>query len=154
MRVRAFRAFTAALLVFASSSVCANQRIIVNDAWITEVPPGVKIVAGYMLIENTMNSDVFLTDISSESFKRIEMHRSIKKGDMVSMQRQTNLSIPAKGKLALTPGDYHLMLFEPKTRPQAGDQLQLELLFSDRTIIRINAVVKRVGDTGHRHHHH
>ena len=153
MRVRVFRAFTAPLLVLVSSGVCADQRIIVNDAWITEAAPGVNIVAGYMLIENTTNSDVFLTDISSESFKRIEMHRSVKKGDTVSMQRQTNLGIPAKGKLALTPGDYHLMLFEPKTRPQTGDQLPLELLFSDKTIIRINAIVKRAGDTRHGHHH-
>ena len=60
------------------------------------------------------------------------------------MQRHAALEIPSKSTIKLSPGDYHLMLFNPKMPLKIGDMPVFIFGFSDGTQIRVKAnIIKR-----------
>ena len=63
------------------------------------MPPGVPMTAGYFLISNNTNKDIILTGVRSSSFKSIEMHNTIKDGDVMKMVKQESILISANSKL-------------------------------------------------------
>ena len=77
-------------------------------------------------------------------FSSIEIHRSIVKDDVASMERYSSLTIPAKSTIKLLPGDYHLMLFNPKTPLENGDRPTLTFTFSNGVKIPLKSQVKKL----------
>ncbi len=132
----------------------ADDAVILEQAWISEAPPTVKVMAAYLTIVNSSDKDMTLLNVDSQQFERVEIHRSIVENDTVSMQKQNQLIIAAGNRLELKPGDFHLMLFNPKTRLQRGDQHSLRFYFADGSVFETNAVVKRKNLQDHSHHHH
>jgi hypothetical protein len=83
-----------------------------------------------MQLKNQTDGNLQLLSAKSSMFSSIEFHRSVEKDGVYRMLRQTQLEIPANGHLELKPGDYHLMLFNPKQPLRAGDQVEITLTFS------------------------
>ncbi|GJM04306.1 MAG: hypothetical protein DHS20C09_02970 [marine bacterium B5-7] len=144
-----------------SSSTFANEsmKIVISDAWINEAPPTVSILAGYANIHNMSDKAITLLSVSSPDFSKIEIHRSVLNDDMVSMEKQESLAIPAKNTIKLSPGDLHLMLFDPDKPLRSGDTVALEFSFTDGHSLDIEAQVERRGSIEHNsedhsHHHH
>ncbi len=120
----------------------AGDSIFVRDAWINEAPPNARVIAGYMTIENRSSETMVLTGVSSEHFKRIEIHRTEMHGDMMKMVQQEELGIPAGGTVSLQPGSYHLMLVGPESVPRKGETVSLVLHFDNGQILNINSPVR------------
>ena len=53
-----------------------------------------------------------------------------------------NLSIPAKGKVTLQPGGFHIMLINLKKPVNKGDIVPITLHFQDGSVIVVNAQAK------------
>ena len=72
------------LLTLVTTNLYATDISIENSS-IRMMPPGVPMTAGYFLISNNTNKDIILTGVRSSSFKSIEMHNTIKDGDVMKL---------------------------------------------------------------------
>jgi len=109
-------------------------------------------LAGYMVIENHTNKVQELITVTSSAFQKIEIHKTVQKDGMASMEGQNKLPIPAEGKVVLKPGGTHLMLINPTKRLTAGDSVSFVLKFASGSKSIISAPVKKAGLMNHDHH--
>lgn len=156
MNARRVRKTLGALLLgWALGGGTVQADLSLLDAWIPEPPPGARILAGYLTLENSGPESRFLVAVSSPLFAHAELHRTVITDDIARMEAQSRLEIPASGLLTLEPGGYHLMLFDPSTRLAAGMQVDLTLEFDDRSSLTHAVEVRRLHDAGgHGQHHH
>lgn len=123
---------------------CSGEGAIqINEPWIREAPPNVKVLAGYMFIKNLSSEQKILTSVASSAFESVELHKTIIRDGMMQMVAQPELIIAAKSQLVLEPGSYHLMLMGSKKPLAAGDEVDLTLKFADGEEIAIVALVRK-----------
>lgn len=138
-----------------SMAAQAADTLVVRDAMIPEKPPAVTIMGAFMTIENPTAKEVKVTAVSSPAFKSAEMHQTILQDNVAKMVKQSGLTIPAKGKLELKRGSYHLMLFNPKQLLKAGDTVAIVFTLQGGATQTVTATVKPATlDDAHEHHHH
>jgi periplasmic copper chaperone A len=143
------------LLGWALSGGAVQADLRLLDAWIQEPPPGSRILAGYLTLENTGPESRFLVAVSSPLFSRAELHRTVITDDIARMEAQSRLEIPAGARLTLEPGSHHLMLFDPSAQLETGMQVDITLEFDDQSALTSAVEVRRFGDAdGHAHRHH
>jgi copper(I)-binding protein len=130
-----------ALVFYALPGVAA--RLLITEAWIKNLPPVVPVRAGYMNITNNQLKATTIERLSSESFARIEVHRSIEKEGVTSMQRVHALTIEPNQTLQLTPGDYHLMMMEPVKNLQPGNIVKVAIGYTDKSTQIIDMIVRK-----------
>jgi copper(I)-binding protein len=110
-------------------------------------------MAAYMEIENETQHDRQATAMQCKEFERAEFHRTVEEDGMARMEHQQVLNIKADSELELMPGGYHIMLFNPARRLQAGDQTGCSMTFDDGTTINFDLTVKKASVEDHSHHH-
>ena len=120
-----------------------DGSMVVSDDWIVAAPPNASVIAGYMTIENKSSQTRKLIKVSSEHFKRIEIHRTEMHGDIMRMVPQDKLDIPAREAISLQPGSYHLMLIGPESIPKEGERVNLILQFDNGETLHINSTVRK-----------
>lgn len=130
-------------LLLVNQAVFAGAEIEITDAWVREAPPGARMLAAFMVINNPGDKDVTLTGVDSPAFNHVMLHQSIMVDGIARMQHADDIPVPAGGALTLEPGSYHLMMPAPETRLQAGDQVEFLLHFSDDSCVRVTADVKK-----------
>lgn len=135
--------FTATALLLCSSLASAAGALSVDNAVTREAPPGAKVTAAFMKINNSSAEDVIIKGVESPQFARVEMHLSKTENDVAMMIQQDKLVVPAKGDLVLQHGSWHLMLYTPKQALKEGDPVELILDTTDGTM-NISAPVKRM----------
>lgn len=131
-----------------------NSDISINDAWISEAPPTVSILAAYAHIHNSSSEPRTLVSVTSSAFSSVELHLSKVINETATMEEQEVLTVPANSSIELTPGGYHLMLIEPKNIFKAGDIIMLDFRFADGSLISVSATVKKRNSSSHTHEHH
>jgi len=138
-----------------TNSALAAENVHIQNAWIREAPPAIKVMAGYLDIENS--SDRVLTLVSAESseFERIEFHISQVKNGVTSMQHQEHIIIAPDSTLSFEPGAYHLMLFNHSVPMREGKRISIKLTFEDGKTLSFDAIVRRsnLTETPHQHDH-
>lgn len=144
------------MLTFTVSFAYAHTDggVVVKDAWVREAPPVSPVLAGYMTIENHTGKVKELTEVKSSAFQKIEMHITMQKDGMASMEKQDKLPIAAEGKIVLKPGGTHLMLINPVKPVKAGDSVSFVLKFSDGGKSIISVPVKKAASMSSGHHKH
>ncbi len=137
----------AAVLVAIAALACALPAladVTVRDAWIRGTIPGQKVSGAFMQLTST--ADAALVEASSPSAKFVEIHEMKKEGDVMKMRAIDRLALPAGKSVALTPGGYHMMLFDLIAPLKAGDVVPLTLTLEDatgrRSTVVVNATVK------------
>lgn len=119
-----FRAFALLFALFAGlCSLASAEEVLIKEAWVREGPPGMPMMAGFMILENNTAEDVVISSVSSPSFGSIEMHETVIENDVARMIAVEKLVVPAQGKTVLEPGGKHLMLFHPVQALKAGDEV-------------------------------
>lgn len=131
----------AALLPLAAAG--DGPSVSASRIWVREAPPGVTVLAGYFVLQNLTGKPLTLTSASSREFGMVEMHRSVSRNGVESMEPVASADIPAGGSIDFKPGGYHLMLMQPKKNLFAGDLVTLTLNFSDGSILTLLAPVRR-----------
>ena len=123
-------------------------ELAVDDAWIRSGPPNSKTFAGYLKFTNTSSTEIFIKELKSNAFEKIEMHSSFTEGGISSMKRLNALEIPAHSAFNLEPGGYHLMLMKPKKEIKETDLVEIMIYFETEgrtNILRSDAMVLRNG---------
>ena len=130
-----------ASLFFINTANAANA-IQIEKAWSPEAPPVAPVMAGYMKINNLSNKDIQINSVTSDAFKRVEIHLSEMNNGMMRMIKQENLNIKAKGFTELKPGGLHMMLIGKLKPLKAGDVIAVTLNFSTGEKINVNLKIK------------
>lgn len=152
-RVKIYRILLLLVIILNPPISLSRSAITINDAMVTEPPPGVEMTAGYFKIRNNRGKPVSLVKVTSPDFGSIELHRSIITDNIARMVRQNSVTVPSNSSLAFQPGSYHLMMFRPKKKLSIGDTVSMTFYFSDSTRLDVKAAVMKPG-TGHDDHIH
>lgn len=150
-------ALLSSLLLATSFQAYAAEKLMVMDAWIPEMPPVSRVMAGFGRLINTSDKSIEVVSMSSPDFGRIEMHLSKEVDGMARMIPQKSIIVQAKNELELKHGSYHLMLFKPAKRLLAGDSVTINMTLANGQIQTFKAAVRKSSDQtqhDHSHHHH
>ena len=118
-------------------------------ASITNVPNS----AAFFVIKNNSDKDIAITSANSDIAEKNELHTHIKENKMMKMIKIEKLVVPAKSSLELKSGGDHVMLIGLKKELKAGDEISLELSFSDGDKKKIKVPVKDLASTMHKMQH-
>ena len=140
--------FCIALLLAGCGEDYSGDPIAVRDAWIREPPPR-SPAAGYLLIENRGEQSIELVAAETPAAERTEIHIMQHKNGRMTMRKADSVSVPADGEIELKSGGTHLMLMQLRQPLKAGDEVELQLRFSDGTQLLIKAPVRKGGYASH-----
>ena len=131
-----------------------DQSIEISNAWIRELPPGLKNTALYLDINNSSIEGEKLVKISSDLTDRIEIHETkIEQGDVGKMVRLRELDIPTNKTTSLKPGGVHIMLLDLNRQLRSGDEVSLNLEFLKSGLFSVKAEVISFRDSNEHNNH-
>lgn len=145
--------FLAGLLGF--TAVAQSADINADELWLRQSIPGQANGAGFGVIYNLGDEDLFLIGGSIAIAGDVEVHRHVREGDQMRMEAMDALTIPAGSSIELVPGGYHLMLMGLSQPLAVGDKHALTLIFSDGSTHVVNVEVRELVQRhqgGHRRH--
>lgn len=112
----------------------AQPLLKLEEGWVRWVPGN--LTAAYLVLHNPTDKPIRIVGASTPVATRVEFHQTILGGrddglDVSAMRRVAALTVPARGRLEILPGKYHLMLYglrEKNPRPlQEGQKVPLTL---------------------------
>lgn len=134
------------------------QNLKVEGAWVRLVPG--KTTAAYMAIANPTAKAIKIVGFSCGLASKTELHQTefvdpndhmgmdhsqmpgMEGMEMTGMKAVGQIAIPAKGKLELKPGGYHLMLIDLKQILKIGQKVRIVLKLEGGGSLSVDAVVK------------
>jgi copper(I)-binding protein len=125
-------------------------EIIVTDATVRLLPPGVPNTAAYFSIQNHSDTSQILIGASADFATKAEIHNHILVNDMMSMQQQSEVVIQPGESVRFAPGGLHIMLFGLKQPLHEGQTVEISLQTKGGESISITANVAR--PSAHSHH--
>ena len=145
-----FRRSALAMILMAPLALAAcgdPAPLYVDQAWVRPNPNGEGPAAGYFVIHGG-EQPVQLRRVTTEGALRVEMHESIMKDGMMTMQPIDSVDVPAKTEVKFAPGGKHVMLFGLNPAVVKAGKLPFTLLFSNGDRIIVDAVVQQTPDDG------
>ncbi len=122
----------------------ASDEISIVDPYVRAVPPGQKISAAFLQLDNASDSMQSIVSASSPAAEVVELHTHIHDNGMMKMRRIEKIDIPAKGKTLLKPGGLHIMLIDLKNNLKPGQEVSVTLKFSDGSEKTFSAPVRKI----------
>lgn len=122
---------------------CSAAKLEITDAWIKNLPMVVPMRAGYMDIYNNQAQTIKIDWLKSESFTRIEIHRSVEKDGLTRMLPVSVLAISPGETVRLAPGGIHLMMMNPLKTLVPGDYCVVTIGFDDQSTQEIEMIVRK-----------
>lgn len=125
---------------------CAKKEapVEISDAWTRATQEGQDVGASYMTLK--ANQDMTLTAIESTVTEDVEIHSMSMENGVMKMRMLDELDLKANTPVALSPGGFHLMLFDLENPLKAGDQVGFTLHFKDKQgkelTLNINSPIK------------
>ncbi|MDY3663377.1 MAG: copper chaperone PCu(A)C [Campylobacter sp.] len=141
------------VLSILSIAAVFGADIEIEGAYARASIPNVSNSAAFFVIKNNSDKDIAITSVNSDIAEKNELHTHIKENEMMKMIKIEKLVVPAKSSLELKSGGDHVMLMGLKKELKAGDEISLELSFSDGDKKKIKVPVKDLASTIHKMQH-
>lgn len=141
------------VLSIASIAAVFGADVEIDGAYARSSIPNVPNSAAFFVIKNNSDKDIAITSANSDIAEKNELHTHIKENEMMKMMKIEKLVVPAKSSLELKSGGDHVMLIGLKKELKAGDEISLELSFSDGDKKSIKVPVKDLASTMHKMQH-
>lgn len=141
------------VLSIVSIAAVFGADIEIERAYARASIPNVPNSAAFFVIKNNSDKDIAITSVNSDIAEKNELHTHIKENKMMKMMKIEKLVVPAKSSLELKSGGDHVMLMGLKKELKAGDEINLELSFSDGDKKNIKVPVKDLASTMHKMQH-
>ena len=141
------------VLSIASIAAVFGADIEIEGAYARASIPNVPNSAAFFVIKNNSDKDIAITGANSDIAEKNELHTHIKENKMMKMMKIEKLVVPAKSSLELKSGGDHVMLIGLKKELKAGDEISLELSFSDGDKKSIKVPVKDLASTMNKMQH-
>jgi copper(I)-binding protein len=115
-----------------------------SNGWTRAAGQGAQGV-GFVTIRNTGSEADTLVAASSPAAGRVELHTSLREGDVMRMRPVENVPVPAGGSVTLAPGGLHMMMMG-LTRPLVvGQVVPVTLRFERAGQVTVNMGVQSAG---------
>ena len=137
-----------ALIALACLAGCQRDgepHAAVNDAVVRLPAVNGRPASGYFKYKTIADQGALLA-VTSPDVTRIELHESMRMGEMMSMKPMERMQVVSK-ELVLQPGGKHLMLFGLRSNAKAGDTITFTLRFERPPEVTVNARLFAAGDT-------
>lgn len=141
------------VLSIVSIAAVFGADVKIEGAYARASIPNVPNSAAFFVIKNNSDKDIAITSANSDIAEKNELHTHIKENKMMKMMKIEKLVVPAKSSLELKSGGDHVMLMGLKKELKAGDEINLELSFSDGDKKNIKVPVKDLASTMHKMQH-
>jgi copper(I)-binding protein len=148
------------LLASLLSTTTAFAEVQAQDGYVRAVPPGHSISAAYLTLHNNSASPVQLDSARTDSAGTTELHQTRQQDGVMRMRAAQQMEIPAGAEYRLQPGGDHLMLIDLTQPLNAGDEVSLQLNFSDGQQLQLTLPVRSpldeataTDDKPHEHSH-
>ena len=141
------------VLSIASIAAVFGADVEIDGAYARASIPNVPNSAAFFVIKNNSDKDIAITSANSDIAEKNELHTHIKENQMLKMMKIEKLVVPAKSSLELKSGGDHVMLIGLKKELKVGDEINLELSFSDGDKKSIKVPVKDLASTIHKMQH-
>ena len=141
------------VLSIASIAAVFGADVEIDGAYARASIPNVPNSAAFFVIKNNSDKDIAITSANSDIAEKNELHTHIKENQMLKMMKIEKLVVPAKSSLELKSGGDHIMLMGLKKELKVGDEISLELSFSDGDKKSIKVPVKDLASTMHKMQH-
>jgi len=122
----------------------AWAQVSVEKPWSRATPPGAKVGAGFMRLRNAGAADR-VVGAASPVAGRVEMHITVRDGDVMRMREVTSFEVPAGGSFELKPGGAHLMLVDLIRPLKKGEKVPLTLRLEKGGELKIELTVEELG---------
>jgi len=122
----------------------AWAQVTVERPWSRATPPGAKVGAGFMTLTNAGSAER-VVGASSPVAGRVEMHVTVREGDVMKMREVQGFEVPAGGAFELKPGGAHLMLMDLKRPLKKGEKVPLTLKLAKGGELRLELLVEEIG---------
>lgn len=120
----------------------ASSTVSVDDPWVKAAEES--MTSSFGLLENTGEEDVTLVAVESTISEEIELHQTSDDGSgaMSMEEKEGGFTIASGDSLDLAPGGDHIMLMDFDGPLQAGDTVDLTLVFSDDSRLDYEASIR------------
>lgn len=146
MKLRHILASTLAVAAFLLLAGAAQaQTVTAHDAWVREPMGGRNMTGAFVVVENSGTAARAIVAASADVSDKVELHEMKNEGGMMKMSPVKQIAIPAKGKVELKPGSFHVMLFDVKKKLADGEKVQLTLTLDDGSKVTTEAQVRKAG---------
>ncbi|MEO1495211.1 MAG: copper chaperone PCu(A)C [Pseudomonadota bacterium] len=109
--------------------------------------------AAYFEIASTGGADRLL-GAATPAARAVELHTTVKTGDIMKMQKIDAIEVPAGGTAELAPGGMHVMLLGVTEKLKDGAMIPLTLTFETTGVVEMMIPVRKAGHGGHNHSGH
>ena len=143
-----FRSLAIALLLVTGAAQAADAPTIrASNGWL-RVLPGDLPAGGYVSFENVSDRAVSIVGATSPDYASAMIHRSSTDGGMGRMEMVASVPLPPKGKVAFSPGGYHVMLMDSKHPVKPGDTIAVTFELSDGGTLPVTLLARPANATG------
>jgi len=124
----------------------AWAQVSAEKPWSRATPPGAKVGAGFMQLKNAGAADR-VVGASSPVAGRVEMHVTVREGEVMKMREVKAFDLPAGGTFELKPGGAHLMFMDLKRPLKEGEKVPVKLKFAKAGEVSAEFEVGGMGST-------
>lgn len=129
-----------ACLTILLAGCSSSNGLEISEIWARPAAAG-ENGAVYFILSNPGSADV-LRSISGDVAMKIEMHVSKMENNMMTMQHQEKVEVPAKQTIEFKPGGLHVMLMGLQKELKPGDTFDLTLQFDQAGAKTVQVTVK------------
>jgi copper(I)-binding protein len=123
--------------------------LLLTDLWCRATPPGAKVAAAYLTIENKGKAPDRLVSVSSPVGNAAVHQMSMTNGVMSMRPVDGGIAIAPGQKVTLAPGGYHIMITDLKSPLKEGvGMLHVTLTFEKAGAVDATFHILSVGATG------
>src|SRR5690554_3366813 len=133
---------TVVFTVLLAVSNPVSAEIEVEDLWLRESIPGQPNGAGFGVLRNTSDVDIFLVGASIDIAHDVEIHQHVMESGQMRMEQIEALMVPANESVRMQPGGYHLMLMNLKSPLIKDEWHDVTLIFNDGTTLELSVPVR------------
>jgi len=141
------------LIAFALLALPAWAQVSVEQPWTRATPPGAKVGAGFMQLRSAGAAER-VVGASSPVAGRVEMHITVREGEVMKMREVKAFEVPAGGTFELKPGGAHLMLMDLKRPLKQGEKVPLVLKLEKGGELKLELSVEEIGARQPAHQRH
>jgi hypothetical protein len=114
----------------------------IDQAWVRLSPNKDTPSAGYFVVHGG-DAGVQLRGVLTDYALKVEMHETISKDGMTTMERVESVDVPPKGQVAFAPGGKHLMIWGINDTAISRGKMQFTFLMGNGDRLLVDAVIRK-----------
>lgn len=114
----------------------------IDQAWVRLSPNKDMPSAGYFVVHGG-DAGVQLRGVLTDYALKVEMHETISKDGMTTMERVESVDVPPKGQVAFAPGGKHLMIWGINDTAISRGKMQFTFLMGNGDRLLVDAVIRK-----------